>query len=109
LPLPAHAPELNPVEHLWDELREKFFNNLVFDSINALEDHPESLCAPLSMSPTRSALLSDGLGLLIHLRNRNGIMLGTPKKRQAFLPAARDPGSMFLLAVVAVRQMRRYS
>jgi transposase len=39
LPLPAHAPELNPVEHLWDELREKFFNNLVFDSIDALEDH----------------------------------------------------------------------
>jgi transposase len=39
LPLPAHASELNPVEHLWDELREKFFNNLVFDSIDALEDH----------------------------------------------------------------------
>jgi transposase len=22
--LPPYAPELNPVEHLWDELREKF-------------------------------------------------------------------------------------
>jgi transposase len=42
LPLPAYAPELNPVEHLWDELREKFFNNLAFDSINALEDHLEA-------------------------------------------------------------------
>jgi len=39
LPLPPYAPELNPVEHLWDELREKFFHNRVFDSLDALEDH----------------------------------------------------------------------
>ena len=38
LPLPPYAPELNPVEHLWDELREKFFHNLAFDSLDALED-----------------------------------------------------------------------
>ena len=37
-PLPAYAPELNPVEHIWDELREKFFHNKVFDSLNALEE-----------------------------------------------------------------------
>ena len=37
LPLPPYAPELNPVEHIWDELREKFFHNKVFDSLNALE------------------------------------------------------------------------
>lgn len=39
LPLPPYAPELNPVEHLWDELREKHFHNRVFDSLDALEDH----------------------------------------------------------------------
>ncbi len=39
LPLPPYAPELNPVEHLWDELREKYFHNRVFDSLDALEDH----------------------------------------------------------------------
>ena len=37
--LPPYAPELNPVEHIWDDLREKFFHNSVFDSIEALEDH----------------------------------------------------------------------
>lgn len=37
--LPPYAPELNPVEHLWDDLREKSFHNRVFDSIDALEDH----------------------------------------------------------------------
>jgi len=36
--LPPYSPELNPQEHLWDELREKFFHNRVFDSIDALED-----------------------------------------------------------------------
>ena len=39
LPLPPYAPELNPIEHVWDDLREKFFHNRVFKSLNALEDH----------------------------------------------------------------------
>jgi transposase len=40
--LPPYSPELNPVEHLWDELREKSFGNLVFSSLDALENHLES-------------------------------------------------------------------
>jgi len=38
IPLPAYSPELNPAEHIWDELREKWFNNYTFDSIAAVED-----------------------------------------------------------------------
>jgi transposase-like protein len=52
--LPSYSPELNPVEHLWDELREKEFANRVFDSLGAaiaqvarglkrLQDDPKSL------------------------------------------------------------------
>jgi transposase len=33
LKLPPYAPELNPIEHVWDELREKFFHNRVFKSL----------------------------------------------------------------------------
>ncbi len=33
--LPCYSPELNPVEHLWDEIREKEFGNRVFDSLGA--------------------------------------------------------------------------
>lgn len=33
--LPPYSPELNPVEHLWDEIREKEFANRVFDSLGA--------------------------------------------------------------------------
>jgi len=42
LKLPPYSPELNPVEHLWDDLREKAFHNLVFDSLDTLEDHLEA-------------------------------------------------------------------
>lgn len=35
--LPAYSPELNPTEHLWDEIREKWFPNLVFKTLDAVE------------------------------------------------------------------------
>jgi transposase len=38
LGLPPYSPELNPLEHLWDELREKCFHNRTFDSLGKLED-----------------------------------------------------------------------
>ena len=38
LSLPPYSPELNPVEHLWDELREKYFHNHAFDRLDALEN-----------------------------------------------------------------------
>lgn len=53
LPLPPYAPELNPVEHVWDELREKCFHNLVFDSLDALEDHLEASLLALERNPER--------------------------------------------------------
>jgi hypothetical protein len=37
--LPPYSPELNPVEHIWDEIREKYFLNRVFESLDTLEDH----------------------------------------------------------------------
>jgi len=40
-PLPPYAPELDPMEHLWDDLREKWFHNRVFETLDALEDYLE--------------------------------------------------------------------
>lgn len=38
LTLPPYSPELNPSENIWDDLREKFFGNTVFDSMDAVRD-----------------------------------------------------------------------
>lgn len=35
--LPPYSPELNPQEHVWDELREKNFHNKAFESMDALQ------------------------------------------------------------------------
>lgn len=51
LKLPPYAPELNPVEHVWDELREKFFHNRVFSSLQALEEHLMRALQSLERNP----------------------------------------------------------
>ncbi len=38
LPLPPYSPELNPVEHLWEYLRENYIGNHVFSSLDAVID-----------------------------------------------------------------------
>ena len=42
---PADSPEVNPVEHVWEELREKYLHNRVFPSLEALT---ELLCQGLN-------------------------------------------------------------
>ncbi len=42
---PAYSPEVNPVEHLWEELREKYLHNRAFPS---LENLIEVLCQALA-------------------------------------------------------------
>ncbi len=42
---PPYSPEVNPVEHLWEKLREKDLHNRVFSS---LEELVEVLCQALS-------------------------------------------------------------
>ncbi len=44
IPQPAYSPEVNPVEHVWDELREKYFHNRIFPSLDGLI---EALCQGL--------------------------------------------------------------
>ena len=35
---PPHSPEVNPVEHLWEHLREKYFRNGFWPTMDKLED-----------------------------------------------------------------------
>jgi transposase len=36
--LPPYSPELNPVELIWREVRKLYFNNQLFEDLDALED-----------------------------------------------------------------------
>ena len=56
--LPAWSPPLNPVEHLWDEVREKWFANRVFDSMAAVEDQLVMALTRLEADPQRVASLA---------------------------------------------------
>jgi len=42
---PACSPELNPVEHFWEHVREKYTSNRFWNSMDELEDH---LCSSLA-------------------------------------------------------------
>jgi transposase len=55
VPLPAWSPQLNPVEHLWDEVREKWFANRVFASLEALEEQLVSALQTLEADAQRVA------------------------------------------------------
>ena len=39
LPLPAKCPELNPVENVWQFMRDNWLSNRVFQSYDAILDH----------------------------------------------------------------------
>jgi transposase len=36
--LPPYSPECNPTEHIWEEIREKWFGNTVFASLDNVEE-----------------------------------------------------------------------
>lgn len=51
--LPPYAPELNPQEHLWDELREKEFPNRVFADMAGVIKQLEAGLPRLAQEPSR--------------------------------------------------------
>ena len=51
LRLPAYAPELNPQEHVWDEVREKEFPNRVFADLGSVIGQLEAGLPRLAANP----------------------------------------------------------
>lgn len=39
MPLPPRAPELNPVENIWQFMRQNWLSNRIFESHDAILDH----------------------------------------------------------------------
>ncbi len=51
--LPPYTPECNPVEHLWDELREKHFANRLFQTLQDVEVRLQTGLDELDADPQR--------------------------------------------------------
>jgi transposase-like protein len=58
VPLPPWSPQLNPAEHLGDELREKYFANRCFESMDQLEKQLVTGLAVLESDAPRMASLT---------------------------------------------------
>ena len=59
VPLPAKAPELNPVENVWPFLRENWLSNRIFRSYEDILDHCCAAWNKLTDQPWR--IMSIGL------------------------------------------------
>ena len=56
--LPPYSPELNPVEHVWESIRENGFRNKAFSSIEAVEDQLMRSLAALERDPASVASMT---------------------------------------------------
>jgi transposase len=56
--LPPYSPQLNPVEHIWENIRENSFRNEVFNSIEAVENQLMESLAALEKDPASVASMT---------------------------------------------------
>jgi transposase len=69
LKLPPYSPELNPVEHIWDEIREKYFANRVFESLDALEEQLINALRDMEYDHVRVSSITSWPWILFALMN----------------------------------------
>jgi hypothetical protein len=53
LPQPSHSPELMPVEHIWEDIRENYFYNRILKSMDKVVDTLCQSLIELSSAPER--------------------------------------------------------
>ncbi|MEN6483272.1 MAG: IS630 family transposase [Syntrophobacteraceae bacterium] len=56
--LPPYSPQLNPVEHIWESIRENWFRNEVFRSMDGVENRLVQALRALENDPEKVASLS---------------------------------------------------
>jgi transposase len=66
IPLPPWSPQLNPVEHVWDEIREKWFSNRVCATLSAVDEQLIRALRALEMGPQQVASLT-GFPWITHI------------------------------------------
>ena len=56
--LPPYSPQLNPVEHIWESIRENGFRNEVFNSLEGVENQLMQCLAALERDPASVASMT---------------------------------------------------
>lgn len=69
--LPPYSPELNPQEHVWDELREKQFPNRVFESLDGVREQLKTGLATLAADAQSLRSLTAWPWIVSIILNRN--------------------------------------
>jgi transposase len=76
--LPPYAPELNPKENIWDEIREKIFKNYALKSIDAVyaklneaSNYPPAEPGALTGEPLKAASFGNSVLDVLRLAFRN--------------------------------------
>jgi transposase len=59
LSLPPYSPELNLMENIWEDLREKSFHNKTFKDLGEMEQHLLSVLYEMEASPGRTKSISN--------------------------------------------------
>jgi DDE superfamily endonuclease len=120
VPLPPRSPELNPVENVWQFLRENWLSNREFASYEDILDH---CCAAWILSELRNASVQCGTAAPasdVRLRRRTrrpqhcctpgndldqpGSGMGMHRSRH---PGARGPAATGRLTGIRARRLRR--
>lgn len=66
IPQPAHSPELNPVEHVWQEVRKTSMANTAFTSLEQVERSVANGLVDLANQPERLRSLTNFNYLNVH-------------------------------------------
>ena len=67
--LPTYSPQCNPTEHIWDEVREKWFANIAFNSMKAVESTLVEALTVLEDDPYRIQGLTGFLWIINAILN----------------------------------------
>lgn len=71
LPLLPYSPELNPVEQIWDEVREKGFKNEIFNSMKLVEERLCNTLYDLSIDQNRVKGITGWKWIIDNVLNAN--------------------------------------
>lgn len=67
LPLPPYSPELNPVENIWQFLRQNYLANRVYDTYEAIVDACCNAWNALTAAPDRiTSIASRGWAIAVN-------------------------------------------